>query len=94
MTAIAHTRDRWRMGVEARALMLLTSVLLAFGLAVLYSASAIVAVEQNLGSTHYLTRQLTGLVIGAVVFAVGAKMDAERWNKWAWPFMTSAACAA
>ena len=88
MTAVAQTRDRWRMGVEARALMLLTSVLLAFGLAVLYSASAIVAVEQNLGSTHYLTRQLTGLVIGAVVFAVGAKMDAERWNKWAWPFMT------
>ena len=40
MTAVAQTRDRWRMGVEARALLLLTAVLLAFGLAVLYSASA------------------------------------------------------
>ena len=43
MTAMAQTRDRWRMGVEARALVLLTAVLLSFGLAVLYSASAIVA---------------------------------------------------
>jgi cell division protein FtsW len=77
------------MGVEARALLLLTSVLLAFGLAVLYSASAIVALETKKGgSAYYLFRQLTGLAIGVVAFAVGAKMDAERWNKWAWPFMS------
>ena len=87
MTAIAQTRDRWRMGVEARALVLLTAALLAFGLAVLYSASAIVALQAELGSTHFLMRQLSGLVVGVVTFAVGAKMDAERWNKWAWPFM-------
>jgi cell division protein FtsW len=85
--AIAQTRERWRMGVEARALVLLTAVLLAFGLAVLYSASAIVAIQANFGSTHFLTRQLTGLVVGVVAFAVAAKMDAERWNKWAWPLM-------
>lgn len=87
MTAVAQTRDRWRMGVEARALLLLTAVLLAFGLAVLYSASAIVAIELNLSSAHFLIRQVIGLAIGAVAFAVGAKMDAERWNKWAWPLM-------
>jgi cell division protein FtsW len=87
MTAIAQTRDRWRMGVEARALVLLTAVLLSFGLAVLYSASAIVALQAELGSTHYLMRQLSGLVVGVVAFAVAAKMDAERWNKWAWPLM-------
>ena len=87
MTAIAQTRDRWKMGVEARALVLLTSALLAFGLAVLYSASAIVALQAELGSTHFLMRQLSGLVVGVVAFAVAAKMDAERWNKWAWPFM-------
>ena len=87
MTAIAQTRDRWRMGVEARALVLLTAVLLAFGLAVLYSASAMVALHAELGSAHYLLRQLSGLGIGVVAFAVAAKMDAERWNKWAWPLM-------
>jgi cell division protein FtsW len=87
MTAIAQTRDRWRMGVEARALVLLTAVLLSFGLAVLYSASAIVALQDDLGSTHYFMRQLTGLAVGVIAFAVAAKMDAERWNKWAWPLM-------
>lgn len=85
--AVAHTRERWRMGVDARALVLLTAVLLAFGLAVLYSASAIVALQDDKSSTHYLVRQLTGLAVGVVAFAVAAKMDAERWNKWAWPLM-------
>src|SRR5574338_434656 len=89
MTAVAQTRDRWKMGVEARALLLLTAVLLAFGLAVLYSASAMVAVEQNLTSAHFLFRQLTGLGVGIVAFAIAAKMDAERWNKWAWPLMAA-----
>ena len=87
MTAVAQTRDRWKMGVEARALVLLTAVLLSFGLAVLYSASAIVALQEELGSTYFLMRQLSGLVVGVVTFAVAAKLDAERWNKWAWPFM-------
>ena len=88
MTAIAQTRDRWRMGVEARALVLLSAALLAFGLAVLYSASAIVAVQGDLPSTYYLFRQIAGLGVGVIAFAVAAKMDAERWNKWAWPLMT------
>jgi cell division protein FtsW len=88
MTAVAQVRDRWKMGIEARALLVLTAALLAFGLAVLYSASAIVALEDNLGSAHYLIRQVVGLGVGVVAFAIAAKMDAERWNKWAWPLMT------
>jgi len=88
MTPIAQTRDRWRMGVEARALVLLSAALLAFGLAVLYSASAIVAIQDDLPSTYYLFRQIAGLGVGVVAFAVAAKLDAERWNKWAWPLMT------
>ena len=87
MTAVAQTRDRWKMGVEARALVLLTAGLLAFGLAVLYSASAMVAIEADLGSAFYLFRQLTGLAVGVVAFAIAAKMDAERWSKLAWPLM-------
>jgi len=89
MIAVVQTHDRWRMGVEARALLLLTAVLLAFGLAVLYSASAMLALSDSLGSAHYLIRQLTGLAVGAVAFAIAAKMDAERWSKWAWPFMAT-----
>lgn len=75
------------MGVEARALVLVTGALLAFGLAVMYSASAIVAVDSGHESAYYLTRQLGGIAAGIVVFAVAAKLDAERWARWAWPLM-------
>jgi cell division protein FtsW len=83
----ADVRQRWRMTVEARALVLVTAVLLAFGLATLYSASAIVAVQERHGSSFYFVKQMTGLLAGLVVFAIAAKVDAERWRQWAWPIM-------
>ena len=85
--AAAHVRTRWRMGVEARALVLIVGALLAFGLAVLYSASAIVAISEGKSSAVYLVRQLSGLAVGVVAFAVAAKVDAERFERWAWPMM-------
>jgi cell division protein FtsW len=36
---------------------------------------------------YYLLRQLSGIGIGVVLFALTAKMDAERWRKWAWPVL-------
>ena len=75
------------MGVEARALVLVTGALLAFGLAVMYSASAIVAVDTGHSSAYYFVRQLAGIGAGIVIFAIAAKMDAERWSRWAWPLM-------
>lgn len=86
-TARAAARERWRMGAEARGLILVSAVLTAFGLAVLYSASAFVA-ERDYGSNAYfLLRQVAGVVVGIVVFAVAAKLDAERFREWAWPMM-------
>jgi cell division protein FtsW len=85
--APAQVRERWRMGSEARGLVFVMAVLLAFGLAVLYSASAIVAMQENRDSWFYLGRQLTGVLGGIVVFAVAAKLPAEKWEKWAWPIM-------
>lgn len=82
-----HFRERWRMSVEARALVLISASMLAFGLATLYSASAIVAMQQDLGSAFFLQRQLSGAGVGIVAFAVAAKLDAEHWSRWAWPIM-------
>jgi cell division protein FtsW len=82
--AIVH---RWSVGAEARALVILTGVLLAFGVATVYSASAIVEMQAGYGQAHLLVRQLTGMAGGAVLFAIAAKMDAEIWEKWAWPVM-------
>ena len=82
------TRERWRMGVEARALVIVSAALLAAGLVVLYSASALLSMREHHGSsTYYLVRQLGGVAIGVVLFAIFAKTDAERWRGWAWPLL-------
>ncbi len=80
-------RDRWKMSVEAKALVIVTAALVAFGIATLYSASAYVAMQGGKPSWFFLVRQLTGIGAGIVAFAVFAKMDAERWRGWAWPLM-------
>ena len=80
-----EVRERWRMGAEARGLILVMAVLLAFGLAVLYSASAIDAMQRNKESWFYMARQLSGVGLGMVAFAVAAKLDAERFRGWARP---------
>ena len=91
MTAVAvpieQSRVRWRMSIEARALVLVTAVLLAFGLASLYSASAFEAVRDKLPSSYFLLKQVTGVVLGIVLFALAAKADAELWRKFAWVVM-------
>lgn len=85
-TAVA-SRERWVMGVEARALVVLMAVLVALGLAFLYSASAIVALQEQRASWYFAGRQSAGVLAGVVAFALTAKMDAERWQRWAWPLM-------
>lgn len=75
------------MGPEARLLLLITASLLAFGLATVYSASAIYAQSKDLGSTYFFVRQLMGVFAGIVALAVFAKVDAEIWSKYAWPIM-------
>src|ERR1700674_1086440 len=87
MEASVGLRHRWSMGVEARVLVILTGVLLAFGVATVYSASAIVEMQAGQGHAYLLLRQLTGLAAGAVLFAIAAKMDAEIWERLAWPVM-------
>ena len=87
MGATTNLTDRWRMGVEARALVILTAVFLAFGLATVYSASAIVEMQAGYGHAHLLVRQLIGMAAGIALFAVAAKMDAELWERLAWPIM-------
>ncbi len=83
----AVVRERWAMSVEARAMVLLAATMLSFGLAVLYSASAVHALETNGYASAFLLRQLAGAAVGIVIFMIAAKVDAERWNGWAWPIM-------
>lgn len=88
--APSQARTRWRIDVEARALMLVSAVLLAFGLATLYSASAFKSEEIGKSSAYFLVKQLSGVGIGTIIFAVAAKVDAELWRKYAWHLMVCA----
>src|SRR3954470_14233900 len=85
--ATEHVRERWRMGPEARGLGLIMVLVLVFGLAVLYSASAIIAEQENHNSWYYAARQLTGVLAGGLAFVIAAKMDAEKLREWAWPLV-------
>jgi cell division protein FtsW len=88
VTSVAlASRDRWAMSVEARALVVLTAVLTVFGLSFLYSASAIVAMQADQASWFFVARQALGVCVGVVAFAIAAKFDAERLQKFAWPVM-------
>ncbi len=86
----AGVRDRWRTTVEARALLMCTAALLAFGLATLYSASAMVALQSGYAGTYFFTRQLAGIAVGVVLFVFAAKRDAEWWREISWPLMFAA----
>ena len=88
MTSVAlEARTRWAMSVEARALVVLTAALTVFGLAFLYSASAIVAMQNDHASWFFVTRQAMGVCVGVMAFGVAAKVDAERLQRLAWPLM-------
>jgi cell division protein FtsW len=87
METAADVRYRWNMGPEARLLVLITLALVAFGLATVYSASSIVAQQSGLGPAAFFLKQLAGVLIGLLVFAIFAKVDAESWSRWAWPAM-------
>lgn len=85
--AVLDVRERWRMGPEATTLLLVSAVLTAFGLAVLYSSSAFVAMNEHGSSTYFFVRQVAGVLAGIVAFAIAAKVDAEKLHEWAWPIM-------
>lgn len=73
--------------MEARALIMLTGILMAFGIATVYSASSIVAMQSGYSHAFFVLRQLSGMGIGLVLFAIAAKVDAELLEKYAWPLM-------
>jgi cell division protein FtsW len=75
------------MGPEARLLLLITACLLAFGLATVYSASALYAQTRGAGSSYFFLRQLAGIGVGVTALAIFAKVDADVWSRYAWPIM-------
>ena len=74
-------------GWEPTAVVLLTLLLVAFGLVTLYSASSVLAWRQDLPDTYFVLRQAGGAVVGMGLLAACALVPYHRWSRWAWPLL-------
>ena len=74
-------------GWEAAAIMILTLLILSFGLVTLYSASAFLAQREALPDYYYVLRQATGVAVGLGVLGVCALTPHDLWRRLAWPMV-------
>jgi cell division protein FtsW len=74
-------------GWEGPVLLLLTVLLLSFGLITLYSASAIMAQSAGLADYHFVVRQAAGGAMGLVALVLAARLDYRWLRRLAWPLL-------
>jgi cell division protein FtsW len=72
---------------EGRLLGAVTAALAVFGVAAVYGASSILAVQQDHPGSYYALRQLLGVVVGGVLLLLAARVDYHVWQRIAWPVM-------
>lgn len=70
---------------ETRLLGVVTGTLVVFGVAAIYGASSIVAVERGEPGSAFALRQLVGVLLGGGLFLVAARVDYHVWQRLAWP---------
>lgn len=66
-------------------LLAVTIVLMAIGIAVVYTASAPLAERLGLSAEYYLVKHLKKVLIAILVFFIGYFVDYSIWKKWARP---------
>ncbi len=71
----------------ARMVLFLTIVLIAVGIGMIYSASAVMAQKKFGDSAYFLKRQMLWLAVGMVVLIVVARMDLRTLRKCAVPLL-------
>ncbi len=86
---VSGSPERTRLGTgwEGPALLLITLVLLSFGLVMLYSASAVNAQTLGLADYHFVIRQALGGAVGLIGLAVAARRDYRHLGRLSWPLL-------
>jgi len=74
-------------GWEPAVLLLLTILLLSFGLVNLYSASSVLAQRQELPDYYFVIRQAAGAAIGLGALVICARIPYRWWEWAAWPLV-------
>jgi cell division protein FtsW len=72
---------------ESRLLASVTAVLAVFGVAAVYGASSLVAVQGGDPGSAFALRQLGGVMVGGILLLVGARVPYQTWRSLAWPMM-------
>jgi len=77
---------------ESRLITVVTAVLVVFGLAAVYGASSLVTTGGGgqVGSSFAL-RQTVGAVVGGLLATILARVDHQKWRRWAWPLLGTTA---
>ncbi|MBI4421002.1 MAG: putative lipid II flippase FtsW [Gemmatimonadetes bacterium] len=72
---------------ETRLVGVVAATLAVFGVAAVYGASSITAVQMGQSGWAFALRQLAGLLLGMVLMVVVARIDYHAWQRWAWPLL-------
>ena len=81
--AMAAERAVW----ETRLLAVVTATLVVFGIAAVYGASSLLAVQRGEPGSAFALRQAAGALLGGTLFLVAARVDYHVWERWAWPLI-------
>lgn len=82
-SAASAERTAW----ETRLLAVVTATLVVFGIAAVYGASSVLAVQRGQPGAAFALRQALGVLLGGVLFLVAARLDYHAWARWAWPLI-------
>ena len=78
-------------GWESPLFGIVTAVLLVFGVAAVYSASSIWAVQNHHPGWYFALRQLIAALVGGLFVTIIARLDYHLWHRLAWPIMLATA---
>lgn len=82
-TALAPAPAVW----ESRLVFVVTAVLVVFGVAAVYGASSIVAVQNGNPGSYFALRQLLGAVVGGLGLLIASRIEYHAWQRLAWPVL-------
>jgi cell division protein FtsW len=80
-------RREWLLGWEPRLLILLSAVLVVFGLASIYAASSTLVERGRVVGTAFVLDQVIGALVGGLLLLVAARIDLERVRRLSWPLL-------
>lgn len=85
--AVKTAPKNWSVKFSDPWLILAVLALTAIGLVMVYSASSSLALKRHMDSAYFFKRQILHVGVGIGLMIVLARMDYDRFRRWAYPFL-------